>query len=93
MNISPVNSRRTKPILRARSSSDQREAKTAIGDYDVYYWETTYSSPSEPDEFYVGVDPVDGDVVYLYHYLPDDAPGANLSHAAAQQRAEQFLAA
>ena len=70
-----------------------REARTAILDYDVYAWETTFSSPLQSDEFYVDVDPTDGEVIYFYHYIPDDAPGSNLSHEAARQRAEAFLAA
>lgn len=68
-----------------------RQAKDTIIRYDVHYWETWYYQPLGEEEFIVAIDPVDGELVWFDHYLPDEAPGATLSKPAARTKAEQFL--
>ncbi|MGH9535281.1 MAG: hypothetical protein ACRD2E_10510 [Terriglobales bacterium] len=56
----------------------------------LWRWQNRWFRPLQREEFDVAVTP-SGQVVGFARQLPADAPGANLSPAAAQQLAERFL--
>ena len=54
------------------------------------YWTIRFFRDSEKEEYLVVLRP-DGAPHSVHHTLPEEAPGANLSKEAAQQRAEAYL--
>lgn len=56
----------------------------------LWRWENRWFRPLQKEEFRVAVTP-GGQVVGFDHEIAAEAPGANLSEAAARARAEQFL--
>ncbi|MBE9067423.1 hypothetical protein IQ260_12225, partial [Leptolyngbya cf. ectocarpi LEGE 11479] len=56
----------------------------------IYYWNIRWFKPSQQEEFYISVSTT-GDIVSYSHTLPETAPGARLTLAAAQTIAEDYL--
>ncbi len=54
-------------------------------------WMVRFFKPLQKEEFRIDVDPGNGWVVAFQHLLPEDAPGADLPEAQAQQLARTFL--
>ncbi|NWG12337.1 MAG: CPBP family intramembrane metalloprotease [Acidobacteria bacterium] len=54
-------------------------------------WSVRFFKPLQKEEFRVDVDPGNGRVVAFQHLLPEEAPGADLPEAQAQQIAQRFL--
>ncbi|KXA88948.1 hypothetical protein AKJ62_04135 [candidate division MSBL1 archaeon SCGC-AAA259D14] len=55
------------------------------------FWEVRFYKPGEKEEFFVGVDPIDGSVVKLERVLADEAAGENLPRDEAFNEARGFL--
>ncbi|KXB00994.1 hypothetical protein AKJ41_03140 [candidate division MSBL1 archaeon SCGC-AAA259O05] len=69
----------------------RKEAREKIKEYSVRFWEVRFYKPGEKEEFFVGVDPIDGSVVKLKHVLADEAAGENLPRDEAFNEARGFL--
>lgn len=67
-----------------------RSQRLIPGRVALWRWENRWFRPLRREEFDVAVTP-GGQVVGFRRLLPADAPGANLTAAAAQRLAEQFL--
>ena len=89
-----------RPLSRTASIRWQRISARSIGiaaANKVYqtqapaaYWTIRFFRDSEKEEYLVVLRP-DGAPHSVHHTLPEEAPGANLSKEAAQQRAEAYL--
>lgn len=66
-------------------------ARLAASDVDVWHFTTRFFKPLEQEEISVAYQP-NGRFVGYYHEIKEDAAGARLSKALAQERAEAFLA-
>jgi len=58
---------------------------------DLNTWEVRFFKPGERDEYRLQVSPMSDSVVAFSHILDEAAPGANLTRAEAQIRAEEYL--
>lgn len=75
-----------------RQLDGSRERAALLANH-VYGWETRFYRPLEPETFRVAVDARTGTVARFTRQVPDEAPGGNLSRAAALDRARAFLRA
>lgn len=69
----------------------REEARKKIKKYNIRYWEVRFYKPKEKEEFKVGIDPIDGEIVKFEHIVAEEASGENLPRRQAFEKAKTFL--